>query len=320
MSKHAILFVQAHDTPQKKEAKETLALRHYDALKDLPPKGQPPQPYNDDDIDLLLDTRKGDSDPKFLNVDRNANYQDLVNALDAMRTKLDQNEYKEKAYIAIVGTHGGWAPLTVAYAGSEKSMGFPGDGRMLTYPSGYVDVDTESNFLECLMEEVPSSGGGFWQDDPDVERGCPPFICYGTSSENFAGPPVVNIYLNSHFLTQDTLNGSPSGGDYSISIPDDVLDMIFPEAQADSFLSVGFEFVAPGDSIRLATDSDFYADSTASRLYYGVSLGFAIHSCDVSTDVPVLTSWSIVILVLLLMACAIIVLIRRKALFSNRTK
>jgi hypothetical protein len=250
-SNHAIIFSQPASFGE--ELTETL----YDALKGAG--------YADGDIDYLRDTEGG----KGI-VDHNATKQDLKDALDRLNEVLKLHDKEEKAYI-FIDAHGGYEKEDVAYV-PDHTPGVPGNGVLVSYPTGTVVIDADATLVRSLAEEAPRGTGGFWADEPALHRVAQPTLRFTTVAESFSGSADVNISLNQVPLGSFEMTGSPQGGDYRVLIPDAVLDGVLTSLRGTSNIVVQFQFINPGDSFKLATDDDFNFDPCYPYTDYGVGV------------------------------------------------
>jgi hypothetical protein len=138
-----------------------------------------------------------------------------------------------------------------------------------------VLVDTPI-LIRDLQEHLPRKGGGFWLDDPDVQRGGLPYISFTTQSESFTGSTAVSVTLDGDAIGTVTM-GNSLGADYQLSIPDPVLDQLMPQILSDHALTLGFDAASPLDQFRLAVDEDSEI-SGFTPLDYGISVGALLSS------------------------------------------
>lgn len=121
------------------------------------------------------------------------------------------------------------------------------------------------------------AGGGFWADDPVLQREGQPYLAFSTAEEFFTDQTNVNVSLNGMSIGALTL-GNPDGSDYLLNIPDEILDLIMPDIIASGDLDVSFLLPSASDYLRLATEADYL--SLPHLMDYGVSIGGIIGSVE----------------------------------------
>lgn len=249
-SNHALFFSSTGD-----ERLETLTDSLYDALKATG--------YNDGDIELL----RGTGAPAG-KVDARATKAELELALGRLGVKLNENPGEEKAFI-YVEAHGNYQQRTVAYRDGQLDQG--GGGVILSNALSTVEVFADEPFLlSGLMEELPKAGGGFWADDPVLQRGGQPYLTLTTYLESFAADADVEVLLNG--LPVGILRMARNATDYQIDLSDTLLDQIMPALLSEGILHLGFRFASDGDMIQLAGLQD-YLDPNFAPLDYGIGIG-----------------------------------------------
>jgi hypothetical protein len=248
---HAIVFASG------RKAGPEMAQAMFDVLRSYT--------YSEENIQLLVGNNAGQGD-----VDANATLEKLEEAVATLGTRL-RADGGEKTAVVFVDAEGNHKSRAIAYR-NGFTPGMPGNGAILGPLPSVIPVAVDSTLMTLLKEETPKSGGGVWADDPLADRPMQPALRFATVTESVSGAGAVALYLDNVLLGQISLSGSPHGGVYVVPIPNNVLDSILPGLEQDSTLSVRFQFSGPSDSLKLATDDDFYSDSTYSHRDYGVDI------------------------------------------------
>lgn len=225
--------------------------------------------YNDATIDYAYDTKAGQK-VKGIDVDRDATKAKLETMLEDLRTLLDANPGKEKAFLFVRG-HGN-TEVRKAEKQPDPQPGQPGQGKDVP-AGGETSLELGPAFAGRLFDEVVG-------DDPDVVRVAAPAVTLTTFSETAAGETFV--FLDSVFVGSLTLLGSPTGGDYEVPIDDARLLELHLAGALDD-LAVEVRFYPPG-SFRIATEWDFELSHLP---HYGIGLaGPAVAPAAVETILP----------------------------------
>ncbi len=146
-------------------------------------------------------------------------------------------DVEEKALI-FFSSHGSYRDRTVAFADTDD--GQPGGGRLITSNDPTPGIFAgPPELLVGLREELPRSGGGFWADDPLLQREGQPYLGSSTSEELFASTTSVGVLLNGLPIGALAL-GNPGGSGYRLDIPDAVLDAIMSDIVASGGIDAGF--------------------------------------------------------------------------------
>ena len=183
----------------------------------------------------------------------NATKAELEKAIDKLRVDLDKNPGEEKAYI-FVTAHGSYEERTVAYRIGQFEQ--PGGGVIVSSTNRVVDVTVDDPItIASLQDGLRQAGGGVWGSLPEIQRAGPAYLSFTTAEELFELPRLVGISLNDLSLGALLIGGNPTGVDYQITIPDDLLDQVMPDILADGFLRLAFDMLG-GESFRFAVPED----------------------------------------------------------------
>ncbi len=198
----------------------------------------------------------------------------IETAIADLGTKLSAHKGEEKGLIYI-DAHGSYSEKTVAYA--PNSFGTPGGGATITGRSSTVAFFADNpTLIADLQEELPRSGGGFWRDDPLIQRDGSPYITFTTNSETFAGPTAVDVTLDGLPIGTITM-GNSLGADYKLSLSDLRLDQLMPDILNNGFLDLGFVVPSSLDSFSFAVTEDWLQAGFPS-LDYGINIGAILGS------------------------------------------
>jgi hypothetical protein len=202
-------------------------------------------------------------------------------AIGDLGTKLSAHKGEEKGLIYF-DAHGSYSEKTVVYA--PNSFGTPGGGATITANSSTVAFFTDNpTLIADLQEELPRSGGGFWRDDPLIQRDGSPYITFTTNAESFIGSASVMVTLDG--LPLGTLAmGHAAGADYKLTLTDPLLDQLMPLILSDGFLDLGFVLPSALDGFSFAVTEDWLQAGFPS-LDYGINIG-AILGSDVLLPEP----------------------------------
>ena len=228
--------------------------------------------YTDDTITYLTGLGKRDvsdgskSDGAFTEAT-------LDKALDDLRKELDKNLGEEKAYI-FFSNHGSYEERTVAFGDIDTDL--PGSGLTLTNANPTVNIFADDpTLLVSLQEELPIAGGGFWADDPFLQREGQSYLAFSTSEEFFAGGTQTSVFLNGVAVSSVSL-GNPGGADYTVPIPDAVLSAIMANVLATGGIDLTFALPSNSDYLTLAVEADYVL--RPNLFDYGVRIGGIVGS------------------------------------------
>lgn len=196
-------------------------------------------------------------------------------ALDDLRKELDKNPGEEKAFIYF-STHGSYGDRTVAFA--DLDDGLPGSGFLVANATPTFDIFADSpELLVGLQEEQPLPGGGFWANDPLLQREGQPYLAFSTASEFFSDAAEVEIFLND-LLVGTLPMGNPDGSDYLIGLADELLNSLMSDIASRGLLSLSFVLPSDADFFRLAVEADYLSADKPQLFDYGVTIGSVIGS------------------------------------------
>lgn len=215
-------------------------------------------------------------DLQFLSGKMQATQKGLEAALEKMRAALDQNPNEEKAYLYI-SAHGNYDERTVAYADGKLDQA--GGGVTINSINRRISIFADNPVLwDGLKEELPSAGGGYWADDPLLQRGGPTYLSFTTFSEFFAGPTLVQVLIDG--LPAGVVSmGNPLGADYQIDLSDALVDQLLPELMSSGALDIDFLLPGDADHVQLAGFQD-YLDAGFTPLGYGIGIGTPLSSTE----------------------------------------
>ena len=230
----------------------------------------------------LKDAGYDDKEIQLLRGKNAATEKGLSDALDVLRAALDKNPGEEKAYLSI-SAHGNYDARTVAYADGQANQA--GGGVRLSNDHRRVTIFADSAVLQAgLREELPMSGGGFWQDDPTLHRGGPAYLRFTTLNEAFSGSDLAEVFLNG-LLAGVVDMGNGSGADYQLDLSDALVDALMPDLMSRGLLDLDFRFAGSADHIRLAGFED-WLDPGFAPLDYGISLGTPLAAFETEVAEP----------------------------------
>ena len=199
----------------------------------------------------------------------------LDKALDQLRTDLDKHPGEEKAFLYFSG-HGSYELRTVAFVDFDGRT--PQSGFRITAATPGFDLFADApELIAGLQEELPHPEGGFWADDPLLQRPGLPYLAFSTESESFASQSDVQVFLN-NLLVGTLFMGNADGGDYLLHLGDDLLQFLLPDILASGRLGLSFALPSSADFFRLAVEADYLSAEKPHLMGYGVRLGSIIGS------------------------------------------
>ncbi|MAE63104.1 MAG: hypothetical protein CMJ18_02425 [Phycisphaeraceae bacterium] len=249
----------------------------------------------------LKDAGYKDSEITFLSR-KTSSIANLKRALDDMRKVLDAEGNRDKVNLFMYLTgQGAYMERTVAYRAGQLDQA--GGGVYVAdassgLPDSTLSLDifvAEPGLVADLKEELPASQGGFWLDDPNVERGGEAFISFSTAEEVLTtADRTVRVVLNDMEIGSVELNGL-RGGDYVVTIPDSILDRVLPAIESNQTASISFQLPAEEDFFRMAVFEDYLSDAYP-NLDYGIGIAAPINVLPEPSATAILILGAVVLL------------------------
>ena len=207
--------------------------------------------------------------------DKTATYQSFLDSMKLLGTQMKSGTPAETKVYIFAEAHGGIAERTVSYL--DGQLGKPGGGTIVSNASPTVTLLADNpDVVAGLKQQVPKTGGGFWADDPTIERVQSPFLTFSTLSSHFVGAALVSVSLDGILIGQVDMS-DPLGGDFQLSLSDETLNALFPIIDATGRLTAEFALPDSADQFQLATPEDWLLPGSDS-LDYGIGIGFAVES------------------------------------------
>jgi len=192
--------------------------------------------------------------------DRKANGDALKAMVAGLVTRLGNNT--DKTAFVYIGGHGNTEKVK-ADTLPKAAFAQAGQGAKITDGQGSV-LELDTAFVDAFFEGTATM-------TDDTSRELPAAIGLRTYTEDFAGS--VQVFLDGLSVGSMFLTGSPTGGDYSIDIPDSVMfDLFNMGLLNDLEAAITFEFPdgTPSiDGFQIATEWDVDLGLTE---YYGIGL------------------------------------------------